>query len=534
MLRWLRSGLLLRIMVALLLVSVVPIYLIQNISQSSYIETKDEVVSQSQVKLDDKAIEGLEARTIAIANSVAGFLNEREQNLRFLASQPPDVQSYLNFSKSLNGNLWTIGKDGAETRFLMPMYREIVFIDLDGKEQVKISNKCKEYPFECAVAVDTDLKDVSEPANTLYKSETYFANSRDLKSGTVYIGRPIGFHLTSDSAYAGTQYRSGERYRGVLRFAAPVFQSGQRTGTLVMAVEMLHLLEFTAHIAPSTPEPQAEIDARQADFSYMVNPEGWAITHPRHFNIYGVDQDGLEVASINEEDRYLSTNLDRPGNLTLMGFIDAAFPTLVSLNQQGVSNGYLRARPWGEQERVLIYANIPYRAGQYNNLAGFGTIVLSTDGARLHKDAEVLSNQFDSQIQSLSRFSQQLIIGTLIVAFALAVFLARAIVSPILRLTDEAKVIEAGEWEKVNTTELEQSGGSAEIGQLARVFASMARQIHARETMLRKQVEGLKIVIDEAKRKQAVEEITQDEFFQDLSKRAAEIRKRQQRPPSEK
>lgn len=301
-----------------------------------------------------------------------------------------------------------------------------------------------------------------------------------------------------------------------------------------MAVEMLHLLEFTAHIAPSTPEPQAEIDARQADFSYMVNPEGWAITHPRHFNIYGVDQDGLEVASINEEDRYLSTNLDRPGNLTLMGFIDAAFPTLVSLNQQGVSNGYLRARPWGEQERVLIYANIPYRAGQYNNLAGFGTIVLSTDGARLHKDAEVLSNQFDSQIQSLSRFSQQLIIGTLIVAFALAVFLARAIVSPILRLTDEAKVIEAGEWEKVNTTELEQSGGSAEIGQLARVFASMARQIHARETMLRKQVEGLKIVIDEAKRKQAVEEITQDEFFQDLSKRAAEIRKRQQRPPSEK
>ncbi|HNN13047.1 MAG TPA: HAMP domain-containing protein [Anaerolineales bacterium] len=533
MFRWLRSGLLLRIMVALLLVSVIPIFLIQNISQTSYVDTKDEVVSQSQVKLDDKAIEGLEARTIAIANMVAEFLNEREQDLRFLATQAPDAKNYLNFSQSQAGTIWTIGQDGIETRFSLPIYREIVFVDMEGKEQFKVSNECKAYPFSCAARIDTTLKDISDPANTLYKSETYFADSADLKTGEIFVGKPVGFHLTSDIAYAGTQYRSGERYRGVLRFAAPVFEAGQRTGTLVMAVEMLHLLEFTAHIAPSVPEPQAEIDARQADFSYMVSPEGWSITHPRHFNIYGVDENGAEVKSINEEDRYQADNLDRPGNLTLMGFIDKAFPTLVSLNQQGVNSGYLRAKPWGGQERVLIYAHINYHTGQYNNLAGFGSIILSTDGARLHKDAEVLSNQFDSQIQSLSRFSRQLVIGTLIVAFALAVFLARAIVSPILRLTEEAKVIEAGQWEKVNTAELEQSGGSAEIGQLARVFASMAKQIHARETMLRKQVEGLKIVIDEAKRKQAVEEITQDEFFQDLSKRAAEIRKRQ-RPPSEK
>jgi hypothetical protein len=55
----------------------------------------------------------------------------------------------------------------------------------------------------------------------------------------------------------------------------------------------------------------------------------------------------------------------------------------------------------------------------------------------------------------------------------------------------------------------------------------MAKQIYARETTLRKQVEGLKIVIDEAKRKKAVEEITDNEFFQELSKRASEIRKRQ-------
>lgn len=526
MLRWLRSGLLLRITVALLVVSVVPIYIIQLFSQRSYEATRSEVVSQSQAALDEKAIQGLQARAIMLANSAADFLEEREQDVRFLASQPPDVQTYLGFAKNKNGDLWTVTGDGVETNFTLPIYREIAFLDLDGREQIKVSNECEEYPFKCAMISDSRLVDVSLPANTLYRSETYFADSAALKLGQIYVGKPIGFHLSSEIAYASAQFRSGERYRGVLRFAAPVYENGRRIGTLVMAVEMLHLLEFTAHVAPSNPEPQAEIDAREADFSYMVSPEGWAISQPRHFNIYGVDENGQPVKAISEEDQDKPDNLDRPGNLSLMGFIDPAFPKLVALNQEG-KNGWLRATPWGGSPRVLIFATIPYDGGQYNTPAGFGLVVLSTDGDRFHIDAEVLSNQFDSRIDELVKFTLQLITGTLAVAFFLAILLARTIVSPILRLTDEAKTIEAGHWEKVNTAELEKSGGGAEVGQLARVFASMAKQIYARETTLRKQVESLKIVIDEAKRKKAVEEITDNEFFQELSKRASEIRKRQ-------
>ncbi len=528
MFRWLRSGLLLRIMVALLVVSVVPIYIIQLFSQQSYEDTRSEVVSQSQIALDEKAIQGLQGRAITLANNIADFLYEREQDARFLSTQTPDVQTYLGFANNKTGGFWTITKEGTESTFVMPIYREIAFLDLNGREQIKVSNECQEYPFRCAMVEDTNLVDTSLPINTLYRSETYFVDSATLKLGEIFVGKPIGFHLSSDIAYASAQYRSGERYRGVLRYAVPVFQNGRKVGTLVMAVEMLHLLEFTAHIAPSSPEPQVEIDAREADFSYMVSPEGWAISQPRHFNIYGVDENGQPVKAINEEDQDLSDNLDRPGNLSLMGFIDPAFPRLVELNNQGRESGYIEATPWDTGEkRALIYATIPYKTGQYDTSAGFGLVVLSTDGDRLHIDAEVLSNQFDRRINDLSRFSLQLITGTLAVAFFLAVLLARTIVSPILRLTDEAKIIEAGQWEKVKTDELEKSGGGAEVGQLARVFASMAKQIYARETTLRKQVEGLKIVIDEAKRKKAVEEITDNEFFQELSKRASEIRKRQ-------
>jgi hypothetical protein len=526
MFRWLTSGLLLRILAALLIVSVAPIYVIITFTQQSYQTTQSEVVTQSQKALDSKAIQGLEARSITLANSVADFLKNRENDLRFLASQSPDANAYLNFGQAQQGALWTIKSNGDEVHFMMPIYREIAFVDVNGVEQVKVSNECSDYPFTCSVKEDNQLKDVSLPKNTLYKSETYFTESEKLKPDEVYIGSPIGFRVPPEVAYASAQYRAGERYRGVLRMTAPVMQNGERIGTLVMAIEMLHLMEFTAHVAPSNPVPQAEIDAREADFSYMINPEGWAISQPRHFNIYGVDENGNPVKGINEADQNQEDNLYRPGNLSQMGFIDLTFPKLVTRNQIG-ENGMQWTK---DNKRALIYATIPYYSGQYKTPAGFGLMILSTDGGRLHVDAEVLSKQFDNRLQSLSQFSFRLIIVTLLGVLFLAVLLARTIVSPILRLTNVAKLIEEGQWDKVDTVRLEKLGsGGAEVGQLARVFASMTKQVYVRETELRKQVEGLKIVIDETKRKKAVEEITDSEFFQTLTERASQIRQRQRR-----
>jgi hypothetical protein len=274
MFRWLTSGLLLRILSALLIVSVAPIYVIITFTQQSYKTTQVDVVTQSQKALDAKAIQGLEARSIMLANSVSDFLDNRENDLRFLASQTPDANTYKNFGSAQNGNLWTIKSDGQPANFKMPLYQEIVFVDMDGNEQIKISNECSEYPFTCGMVEDEQLKNISKPANTLYKSETYFSESVKLKPNEVYVGAPIGFHLPPEIAYASAQYRPGQRYRGVLRMTVPVLQDGKRIGTLVMAIEMLHLIEFTAHVAPSNSTPQSEIDAREADFSYMINPEG--------------------------------------------------------------------------------------------------------------------------------------------------------------------------------------------------------------------------------------------------------------------
>ena len=63
------------------------------------------------------------------------------------------------------------------------------------------------------------------------------------------------------------------------------------------------------------------------------------------------------------------------------------------------------------------------------------------------------------------------------------------------------------------------------LGQLARVFQRMAREVQAREERLRQQVQELRIEIDEARQVRQVAEITESEYFQRLRGQASELRR---------
>jgi GAF domain-containing protein len=67
------------------------------------------------------------------------------------------------------------------------------------------------------------------------------------------------------------------------------------------------------------------------------------------------------------------------------------------------------------------------------------------------------------------------------------------------------------------------------IASFASIAISNARQVAAREALLRRQVESLRIEVDELKREQHVEEIVSTEFFQGLRQRASQLRRR---PPA--
>jgi len=67
---------------------------------------------------------------------------------------------------------------------------------------------------------------------------------------------------------------------------------------------------------------------------------------------------------------------------------------------------------------------------------------------------------------------------------------------------------------------------SDELGQLALVFQEMARQVYAREQHLQRQVQQLRIEIDQERRASEVAEITESDFFQQLLGKADELRNR--------
>jgi DNA-binding response OmpR family regulator len=69
---------------------------------------------------------------------------------------------------------------------------------------------------------------------------------------------------------------------------------------------------------------------------------------------------------------------------------------------------------------------------------------------------------------------------------------------------------------------------SDELGQLARVFQRMAREVHTREQRLRQQVAALHIEIDEVKKTKQVTEITESDFFLDLQQKAQRLRSRRE------
>ena len=122
---------------------------------------------------------------------------------------------------------------------------------------------------------------------------------------------------------------------------------------------------------------------------------------------------------------------------------------------------------------------------------------------------------------------------TYLILFILVYFVAQFLSRPMIGLTRAAEQIGEGNYEVglkyLDGLNLSSKRSHDEIGTMERVFRSMIDKVYQREQTLRKQVEELKIVIDENKRNKQVEDIVDSEFFQSLKIKAQQMRSQQ--PP---
>jgi hypothetical protein len=116
----------------------------------------------------------------------------------------------------------------------------------------------------------------------------------------------------------------------------------------------------------------------------------------------------------------------------------------------------------------------------------------------------------------------------LIVLFTVAnaALLTQSLTRPLVRLTQAATQIEAGELTDAQTTELQATAGSDELARLSRVFGRMAHEVIQREVGFRQEITQLRIEIDVVKRQRQVDSITETDFFRDLQQRARQMRQR--------
>ena len=110
----------------------------------------------------------------------------------------------------------------------------------------------------------------------------------------------------------------------------------------------------------------------------------------------------------------------------------------------------------------------------------------------------------------------------LVLSTILGFLLASWIIRPIFTVTDVAANIEDSVWDLEPLHVVVER--TDELGQLARVFEKMAKEIQAREIELKRQVVALKIQIDQKKRESQVSEIVDSDFFQGLREKARVMR----------
>jgi len=90
------------------------------------------------------------------------------------------------------------------------------------------------------------------------------------------------------------------------------------------------------------------------------------------------------------------------------------------------------------------------------------------------------------------------------------------------RLTTTAAAVETGIYEPDQIEEVAQRTDA--LGQLARVFQRMIREIYAREQRLQQQVQELRIEVDKSRQSQQVSKITGTDYFRELRGKAGDLR----------
>ena len=545
-----------------------------NKNKEIVLNTANASIEDSIKNLDKKSQYSLERFSFDVANSVAQFLYERDKDLLFLSKLNINNDVLENFYNTKQKeiivhepyiydeqtNNWvstqTLNKTKRDkttadlkdnekefnftdpvnfSKKSIPLYKEIVYFDLNGKELYKKSQ------------INQTLQDVSIKKNTYVNSETYFPEISKLKEGEIYVSDVIGEYVGSkvigkftkekatkaniefkpeDYGYAGKENPVGKRFEGIVRFITPVYKNGKKEGYISLALDHTHIMQFTETFDPTNVDPKQNIsDAAAGNYAFIWDYEGKSIAHPRHYSIVGYDKNTGQLAmpwlSADLAEKFYASNQDI--NTFLKNYPPFENQSLEKKpNMKQVKDGfvgldcrYINFAPqcqgwmqltenggfgsfvinWSNVWKLTTAASIPYYTGKYgNSKRGFGFVALGANVDEFHAAAnktkanvdkilEEQTGQMESIINNnsleIKKFIESLLnelsIATLLMlvfVIAIAVWIANYITSKLANILLGTKKFAENDFDyRIPVT------SSDEVGKLEVAFNDMAGNI---------------------------------------------------------
>ncbi len=488
-----KFGIFRRFLISFILISLIPLIIYYFYTSYVYDDLEKTVSKHVTETIDQRTRNTTELQAVLLARTIERFLKKCESDLEAISSLPRTPQNYLEFYREHTGEVWyseNYGGKCVEVKDRIPLYKEISFVDLKGYEKIKISDG--------KIAKENELKYVANPKNTRYKREKYFIKTINLPPGEIYVSHLNGFHVSKQEQLRGAgdldSACSDVFYDGVIRFAKPVYSNGKLIGIVALGLDHRHLMEFTQHVLPNSTKEIVKPSYSSGDYAFMFDDEGWTITHPKLWDIRGVDSTGKLIPPYTEKSTKEEILTGRiPFNLDYAAFVHPNYP-FVAEEVRAKASGSVLTTNIGGIKKIMAYAPIRFDKGEYKKYGVFGGITIGLQLRHFNEQARQITSEMD---EIITTFKNEIIYYVLLIfgfAAFISFFVSRTFSKPIQRLTDFAQELASGNLD--NYIEIERND---EIGTLASALNFMSYELSNMKEKLEQSLAEAKSATKEAR-----------------------------------